>query len=346
MSRKSILSLPPAKFRLSDLSVMALVLSAGAALMPTIARGDIYATSYPSGTVGEYTTSGTTVNPTLISGLNYPYGIAASGSDLFVANYGHDGTGSTVGEYTTSGATVNPSFISGLTAPFAITVSGSDLFVANETINNSWISEYTTSGAIVNPVLISGLSYPFAMVVSGPDIFVANQYTGVLGPGSISEYTTDGATVNASLVSGLSEPNGLAVSGSDLYVANGDYSDSSGGSIGEYTLGSSPGTISSSIPLLVSGLNEPIALTMSGSDLFVANYLGNTIGEYTTSGTTVNASLVSGLNDPNGIVVVDVPESAMGSLLLVGCAAVLIRRRTGNVRKAVHNPAEDMARMV
>ena len=54
---------------------------------------------------------------------------------------------------------------------------------------------------------------------------------------------------------------------------------------------------------LVSGLNGPTGIAVSGSDLFVANYSTGTIGEYTTSGATVNASLVSGLNDPYGIAV-------------------------------------------
>ena len=42
---------------------------------------------------------------------------------------------------------------------------------------------------------------------------------------------------------------------------------------------------------------------MSGSDLFVANDGAGTIGEYTTAGATVNASLISGLASPVGIAV-------------------------------------------
>ena len=122
-----------------------------------------------AGTIGEYTTAGATVNAALISGLNGPLGIAVSGSNLFVANYGdwHDrrihhlgGDGErradlgverpvwalrcrariclsrtfahgTIGEYTTSGATVNAALISGLNDPHGIAVSGSDLFVTN-----------------------------------------------------------------------------------------------------------------------------------------------------------------------------------------------------------------------
>jgi hypothetical protein len=65
--------------------------------------------SFDAGTIAEYTTSGATVNASLISGLSFPEGIAVSGSDLFVVNTNANsvqtlGPGS-IGEYTTSGAT-------------------------------------------------------------------------------------------------------------------------------------------------------------------------------------------------------------------------------------------------
>jgi hypothetical protein len=75
-----------------------------------LSGSNLFVTNQNTGTIGEYTTSGATVNPALISGLSNPTGIAVSGSDLFVANVG---TG-TIGEYTTAGATVNPTLISGL----------------------------------------------------------------------------------------------------------------------------------------------------------------------------------------------------------------------------------------
>ena len=54
---------------------------------------------------------------------------------------------------------------------------------------------------------------------------------------------------------------------------------------------------------LVSGLNSPVGIAVSGSNLFVTNVDNGTIGEYTTSGAVVNASLVSGLSSPYGIAV-------------------------------------------
>ena len=127
-----------------------------------LSGSDLFVTNAESGTIGEYTTAGATVNAALISGLNGPSGIALSGSDLFV------GGGSTIGEYTTSGATVNAALISGLSGPEGIAVSGADLFVEN--FSPGTIGEYTTSGATVNAALISGLDEPFGIAVSGSSV--------------------------------------------------------------------------------------------------------------------------------------------------------------------------------
>jgi hypothetical protein len=63
------------------------------------------------------------------------------------------------------------------------------------------------------------------------------------------------------------------------------------------------------------------------AQIFVTNLDPGTIGEYTTSGATVNAMLVSGLDDPSGIAVVaaSVPDrSSSCSLLLLGVAATFV----------------------
>jgi hypothetical protein len=77
--------------------------------------------------IGEYTTSGMTVNASLVSGLNspsaglsVPLGIAVSGGNLFVVNSGQ----STIGEYNaTTGATVDASLlVTGSNDPYGIAV--------------------------------------------------------------------------------------------------------------------------------------------------------------------------------------------------------------------------------
>ena len=56
-------------------------------------------------------------------------------------------------------------------------------------------------------------------------------------------------------------------------------------------------------PALVTGLDSPTGIAVSGGDVFVTNSVAGTVSEYTTSGATVNASLITGLDDPAGIAV-------------------------------------------
>jgi hypothetical protein len=170
----------------------------------TASGGDLFVV-YDLGIVGEYTTSGATVNASLFSIYPYQiYGIAVSGGDIFVTTQ-HN----TIAEYTTSGTLVNASLVSGVSAGY-IAVSGGDIFV---TIGNS-IAEYTTAGALVNAALVTGLNNPNGMAMSGGDLFVANYASGGSSDGSVGEYdATTGAAVNASLVSGMDAPIGLTVNG-------------------------------------------------------------------------------------------------------------------------------------
>jgi hypothetical protein len=58
--------------------------------------------------------------------------------------------------------------------------------------------------------------------------------------------------------------------------------------------------------------------------LFVANGGNSTVGEYDLSGNTINASLITGLDDPTAIVVTPEPSAlAFGAL---GGAMLLYRR--------------------
>jgi hypothetical protein len=127
-----------------------------------VSGSDIFILS--NSNVGEYTTSGATVNASLITGLFTTNALAVSGSDLFIAE-----ANGTIAEYTTSGTLVNPALITGLGQPLAIAADGSDLFVASDSFPvfpDNTIGEYTTSGATVNATLITGLgNNPSALAV-------------------------------------------------------------------------------------------------------------------------------------------------------------------------------------
>ncbi len=165
------------------------------------------------------------------------------------------------------------------------------------------IGKYDDQGNAINAQLLTGLddgqySYP---AVSGQYLFISS-----FGTGTIGEYTTSGQTINSSLITGLSAGGiscfGITVVGNQIFVANGDGgSPGSSGTVGEYTLGTTPGTIASSNPSLITGLADPDAVVVSGSNLFVSDYANANIGEYTTSGQTVNANLVTGLQHPESL---------------------------------------------
>jgi DNA-binding beta-propeller fold protein YncE len=297
--------------------------------MPPAARGgNIFVVNQNlggngNGTFGEYTTSGATVNASLITGLNYPLGIAVSGGRVFVANSGTTFNVGTIGEYTLTGATVNASLITGLNGPVGIAVLGGNLFITENALggaNRGRISEYTTSGATVNASLITSLNDPLGIAASGGNLFVVENALGTSNGGTIGEYTLAGATVNTSLIAGLEFPVGIAVSGENLFVTEAD----SDAPISEYT--TSGATVNAS---LVTGLNYPLGIAVSGNDLFVANYGNNTIGEYTTSGATVNASLITGLNGPYGIAVTPEPSTLALGILGALSAAAFGRRLRG-----------------
>jgi hypothetical protein len=72
---------------------------------------------------------------------------------------------------------------------------------------------------------------------------------------------------------------------------------------------------------LIKGLNNPIGIAVSGSELYVANAFGNTIGKYTTNGDVINAAIITGLGRPIGIAV-------SGSDLFVTCAEGMVGKYT------------------
>jgi len=301
--------------RFSLVIKMAAALFTAMALTSATARGQIFESEngYATGSVGEFDLSGNPLSPSLIGGLGGGWGLAVSGSDLFVAQ----GNG-TIGEYTTSGATINPSLVTGLSNPRGIAASGSQLFVANQ--GSGTVGEYTISGGAVvnsNPTFISGMYWPTGITVSGSDLFVtdflANQ---------IREYTTSGTLENNYSNPTFNDPTFIAVSEPDMYVTNFNL-----GTVSEYNT-TTGATINSS---LISGLDFPESIALVGSDLYVANESSGTIGEYDINGNTINAALISGLMNgmagPNGLAVVSVPEPTSASLMLLAGAAILRRRQ-------------------
>jgi len=121
--------------------------------------GNLYVTSYFSGTVGKYNaTTGAAINASLITTIGggcYGLGIDAS-DNLYVV----DPTGLKVGKYnSTTGAAINASLISFASAPFFTAVDASGNIYVSLNASNV-IAEYNSSGALLNGSFITGLNNP------------------------------------------------------------------------------------------------------------------------------------------------------------------------------------------
>ncbi len=294
-----------------------LALGIAVGVITQTACGQIYVANIGTSALLQYNFDGTLANPTLLTGLNHPDGIAFAGGNIYVANSGSR----MIAEYTTAGAPVNTNLVGTLNSSLrGLVVSGGSLYVAENQATVNVIGKYNAvSGAAVNAALVTGLGGPVGLALSGPNLYVANSTSGTIG-----EYdATTGAAIHASLVSGLSGPFGLAISGNELYVVN-----QNAGTIGVYDAISGAAINTT----LVSGLSLPTTLALSGGDLFVVNQTGGTVGEYdATTGAAINKQFITGLSSPTFIDIenpVSAPEPSTFCLLTgVGLFGLALRGR-------------------
>jgi hypothetical protein len=290
---------------------------------PASLRANIFVANTLSGTIGEYTNSGTVIDESLVTDLDRPTGLAISGHKLFVL----DSRAGTVGLYTTSGQTLNSSLITGLTSPTCLAVSAGKLYIGSNALGGS-VGIYSVSGTTLNPALITGVSPALdfrqlsGIGVSGDNLFVASWGTnnGLSYLSTIGKYSLEGLAVDPALILTDGIATAFGVAGSQIFLRNSPSNEETRGidTIGSYT---TSGEVIN--PLLISGLTDPFGIAVLGDNVFVANHNISSddgfIGQYTTSGGTVDDSLIRGLEFPTGIVVTTsgVPEGfATGWLVL------------------------------
>jgi hypothetical protein len=274
-----------------------------------VSGSNLFVTSF--GKIGEYTTSGATVNASLITTVSTPQGIALSGGNLFVTDWS---TG-TIGEFTTLGVTVNASLISVAPGPADIAVSGSNLFVSNigtydgttYVPNSGTIGEYTISGAVVNASLITGVNYPYGIAIVPEPSTLALLALGVgawLFVRRRWALRMNNSTVVAAVVAVTALWVVPTTAHGQFFVASSFGGSAFNSVIDE--LDSSGGTL---VAPLIFRPDTVLSVNVAGSNLFVSSEnltttnTSWTISEYTTAGATVNASLISGTGPAPGILV-------------------------------------------
>lgn len=280
-------------------------------------QAQLYVTNVEKGTICEYdATTGALINDSFVSGLANPRGLAYADGYLYVVNSGRR----MVGKYDAkTGELINDALVTGLDFPEAIAVSGHNLFVTSmDGMGTGRVGKYdAVTGAEIHYELVAKLQSPLGLAVWGDHLFVAN------GPslGVIGEYdATTGVTLHESFIRGVGDPGPLAQSENYLWVLHGT------GAVTKHSCDSGENVMGLMFPL-VSGLDYPSAIAVSGDDLFIGSFRAGTIGKYNAStGAVINASFIFGLNSFGSLAVVPAP-AASGSGTFWDSWALLFDRR-------------------
>jgi hypothetical protein len=161
-----------------------------------------------------------------ITGLTSPFGLTATGTHLYAANFNsgnvfkYDFSGTQVNTLSTSNSN------SGISpAPYGVAISGDTLFVSQATTGTgaNTIKGYslTTLSSTPTMTLTTNLSNPHGLAISGNTLYVANGGSGVAN-GTIETFNATTGASTGTLVSSLGMPQGITVYGSSLFVTGGD----------------------------------------------------------------------------------------------------------------------------
>lgn len=295
----------------------ALVLG-GALLMAGALQAQIVVPNGSGGNVGLYATNGSAINASLFAGFSTPFFTAAAGNGDF---YLVDQTAGTVGQYSPNGTIVNAALITGIPTASAIAVaSNGNIYIAD---NSGVVGEYTSGGALINAALFTaGTGGTRGMVFdSSGNLYVTSYFSGTVGKYD----ATTGAAINASLITIGGGCYGLGIDASDnLYVV-----DPTGLKVGKYN--SSTGAAFNAS--LISFASAPFFTAVDASgNIYVSLNASNVIAEYNSSGSLLNGSFITGLNNPGNFTFLVVPEPATWALLatgggLLGWVGAVRRRR-------------------
>lgn len=315
------------KFVVSRYLAISLLVLEGLSL-PTV-DAQIFVASTATGSVNEYTTAGQPISTPLVAGLTYPVAVAVAGGQLFVADL-EDPNGisptSQVRVYSAAnGAVINPVLFTFYAPINSLVAADTQLYLAADGFADYQYGEvqsYFTSGQ--EGTVGFNTTYPiYGFVLLGSTAVVGLNLEGRTLPTTDAIYTygLDGTAIAAPLVPDL--PDGilsLASDGTNIYA-----SDSASGTVSEY---SASGEALN--PNLITGLNNPIAISIDGEALFVLTGDG-TVSEYTTSGQIVNTQLISGISGASSFTVVgpviqDQPQSVQ---VAAGDCASLYAGATG-----------------
>jgi hypothetical protein len=299
-----------------------------------ISGNDLFIDSEYNGTIGEYTTSGVTINANLLN-VSDSFGgdMAISGNDLFVSTTA--GTGGTIEEFSINGGVaqlVNSDLVSGVEGPLA--AYQNNLYVANTSGGVTNIDEYTiNAGSASAPLLISnGVAAGYYNFLEATTALTANaNYVyAAYGSGRVGRLAANGNQTGSAfypvLVNDLTDNlvnvvTGLGISndGSTAYVANNQgagvlsaFNATSGG--GLHSLVSSPSghALDTGLALGTGAVTPTSTPSTVGTTGTAAKY-SNVTPVQAAGGLNTTVTLVAGTNSTGSSQTVTVAATNLGA---------------------------------
>ena len=196
--------------------------------------------------------------------------------------------GNQISAFNFDGTIIKSNFITvpGTTYLQGVAVGGGYIYVADNSVGV--VRQYNLDGSVAKNLLFH-VQAPEGIVIEGTNVYVA-QY----GNGKVGNYAINGTTISASLINAGVGCTGIAICETNVFVTT-----FSG--VFKYGLNGAQDTNFVIIPPRpqISGI------AINGTNLFVAFYGAGQVGEYAFDGSTKNAALISGLNSPNGIAILN-----------------------------------------
>ncbi|HEY0258048.1 MAG TPA: hypothetical protein VGC39_11440 [Candidatus Methylacidiphilales bacterium] len=260
------------------------------------APAQVYVSYSNAGLISEYDVdTGAMINETFIVGLDHPHGLCVEHGFLYVIQ----SDAKCVSKYDAkTGEVVNPELVRELNLPQALAVSDNALYVAqfDWITGRPRIGKYNAAtGAPMNTDLIPHLTTePSSLAVSGNSLFVAAE-------GPLMQYdATTGALLNPRFGRVIYSPTGLAQMDHWLWITGG--ANAPTGAVLKVDAETGLSAVSGGLfRPLITGLNYPGVIAVSGDDLFIGGGKGTAVARYNaTTGDVINANFIPSMHDRFG----------------------------------------------
>jgi hypothetical protein len=277
----------------------------------------------PNGKIGKFdSTTGAAINANFVTGLASPHSLAFSpdASTFYVTNFT-----TSVRKYAADGTLVSGSYFSGVNQGSGITTDPSSgaVFVVNNGGGGGtqWLNKFNPDGTVINNNFANVATSPDGVLIDGTAALVVRWASSAVGK-YVATGTT-GTTINATFLTnpgvGTWRPFNVAKDSQGNYYVTGNSRVSKFGPTGTLIAQD-----------FISFTNAYGIAIDENDDIFVGAQNGSVVGKYSSTGSAINASFITGVANITGIVVAPVPEPATYALAALGAAGlgwVVHRRR-------------------